>query len=82
VFSFSPLALSPLSLSRKQVTGLLIFGTGVSPLAICQETILLQNNPSTSRSSFVSRSVALGLVLGKTVRNLPISRSFALNAHV
>lgn len=48
-----------------QVFGLLIFGAGTSPLAVVQETIILQNNSASSR--FVARSVAAGLVLGKTV---------------
>ncbi|GAA5855816.1 hypothetical protein JCM8547_000368 [Rhodosporidiobolus lusitaniae] len=46
------------------VFGLLIFGAGISPLAVVQETIILKHNSSSSR--FVARSVALGLVLGKT----------------
>ncbi|GAA6037257.1 hypothetical protein JCM8097_008647 [Rhodosporidiobolus ruineniae] len=46
------------------VFGLLIFGSGISPLAVVQESILLKHNSSSSR--FVARSVAIGLVLGKT----------------
>ncbi|BGO90273.1 hypothetical protein NBRC10512_004794 [Rhodotorula toruloides] len=46
------------------VFGLLIFGAGTSPLAVVQETIILQNISASSR--FVARSVAAGLVLGKT----------------
>ncbi|BGP23448.1 hypothetical protein JCM10295v2_002344 [Rhodotorula toruloides] len=46
------------------VFGLLVFGAGTSPLAVVQETIILQNNSASSR--FVARSVAAGLVLGKT----------------
>ncbi|GAA5946322.1 hypothetical protein JCM3765_000197 [Sporobolomyces pararoseus] len=46
------------------ICGLLLFGGGISPVSVVQETIILSNNTSTSRS--VGRSVALGLVLGKT----------------
>ncbi|GAA6011358.1 hypothetical protein JCM10207_008312 [Rhodosporidiobolus poonsookiae] len=46
------------------VFGLLIFGSGISPLAVVQETIILKHNSSSSK--LLARSVALGLVLGKT----------------
>ncbi|GAA6005164.1 hypothetical protein JCM11491_002599 [Sporobolomyces phaffii] len=46
------------------ICGLLLFGGGISPVSVVQETIILSNNTSSSRS--VGRSVALGLVLGKT----------------
>ncbi|GAA6051641.1 hypothetical protein JCM3770_001207 [Rhodotorula araucariae] len=46
------------------VCGLLIFGSGTSPLAVVQESIILKHNTASSR--FVARSVAAGLVLGKT----------------
>ncbi|GAA5919720.1 hypothetical protein JCM1841_000768 [Sporobolomyces salmonicolor] len=46
------------------IAGLLLFGSGISPLAVVQETVILSNNPSGSR--FVARSVAIGLVFGKT----------------
>ncbi|GAA5880092.1 hypothetical protein JCM1840_000176 [Sporobolomyces johnsonii] len=46
------------------IAGLLLFGSGISPLAVVQETVILSNNPTGSRS--VARSVAIGLVLGKT----------------
>ncbi|GAA5934061.1 uncharacterized protein JCM15063_000544 [Sporobolomyces koalae] len=46
------------------IGGLLLFGAGISPVSVVQETIILSNN--TSKSSSVGRSVALGLVLGKT----------------
>ncbi|GAA5951097.1 hypothetical protein JCM8115_005053 [Rhodotorula mucilaginosa] len=45
------------------VLGLLVFGAGTSPLAVVQESIILQHNDSSSR--FVARSIAAGLVLGK-----------------
>ncbi|GAA5913368.1 hypothetical protein JCM6882_004102 [Rhodosporidiobolus microsporus] len=46
------------------VFGLLVFGAGISPLAVVQETIILKHNSSSSH--FTARAVALGLVLGKT----------------
>lgn len=46
------------------ICGFVLFGGGISPVSVVQETIILSNNTSTSRS--VGRSVALGLVLGKT----------------
>ncbi|BGP38534.1 hypothetical protein JCM10450v2_002483 [Rhodotorula kratochvilovae] len=46
------------------VFGLLIFGSGTSPLAVVQESIILKHNSASSR--FVARSVAAGLVLGKS----------------
>ncbi|KWU44170.1 MFS general substrate transporter [Rhodotorula sp. JG-1b] len=45
------------------VLGLLVFGAGTSPLAVVQESIILQHNDSSSH--FVARSIAAGLVLGK-----------------
>ncbi|GAA5834057.1 hypothetical protein JCM11251_003604 [Rhodosporidiobolus azoricus] len=46
------------------ILGLLIFGAGISPLAVVQETIILKHNSASSR--FTGRAVGLGLVLGKT----------------
>ncbi|GAA5851168.1 hypothetical protein JCM5353_007377 [Sporobolomyces roseus] len=46
------------------ISGLLLFGGGISPVSVVQETIILSSN--TSKTSSVGRSVALGLVLGKT----------------
>ncbi|GAA5977540.1 hypothetical protein JCM5350_004728 [Sporobolomyces pararoseus] len=46
------------------ICGLLLFGGGISPVSVVQETIILSNNTSTTSS--VGRSAALGLVLGKT----------------
>jgi len=48
------------------VVGLLVFGSGTSPLAVVQESIILKHNSASSK--FVARSVAAGLVLGKSVR--------------
>ena len=42
-----------------------MFGAGTSPLAVVQESIILQHNDSSSH--FVARSIAAGLVLGKAV---------------
>ncbi|GAA5852398.1 hypothetical protein JCM9279_001190 [Rhodotorula babjevae] len=46
------------------VLGLLLFGSGTSPLAVVQESIILKHNSASSK--FVARSVAAGLVLGKS----------------
>ncbi|GAA5925721.1 hypothetical protein JCM3775_001483 [Rhodotorula graminis] len=46
------------------VLGLLVFGSGTSPLAVVQESIILKHNSASSK--FVARSVAAGLVLGKS----------------
>jgi hypothetical protein len=51
-----------------KICGLLLFGGGISPVSVVQETIILSNN--TTKSSSVGRSVALGLVLGKTSRSV------------
>ena len=40
-----------------------MFGVGISPLAVVQESIILRNNSSTSNS--VGKTVAVGLLLGK-----------------
>lgn len=41
-----------------------IFGLGLAPIAVVQESIILANNSSKSKS--VGKSIALGLLLGKT----------------
>ncbi|TNY21396.1 major facilitator superfamily domain-containing protein [Rhodotorula diobovata] len=46
------------------VLGLLVFGSGTAPLAVVQESIILKHNSASSR--FVARSVAAGLLLGKS----------------
>ncbi|KAM0748049.1 MFS general substrate transporter [Meredithblackwellia eburnea MCA 4105] len=46
------------------VVGLLVFGLGISPLAVVQESIILASKREASQS--VARSVAAGLLLGKS----------------
>lgn len=54
------------------VLGLLVFGSGTAPLAVVQESIILKHNSASSR--FVARSVAAGLLLGKSVRRGALRR--------
>ncbi|KAK4058496.1 hypothetical protein OIO90_000658 [Microbotryomycetes sp. JL221] len=46
------------------ILGLFCFGLGLAPIAVCQESIILKQNHSNSKS--VARSVAIGLLFGKT----------------
>ncbi|KAK4053460.1 hypothetical protein OIV83_001627 [Microbotryomycetes sp. JL201] len=46
------------------ITGLFCFGLGLAPIAVCQESIILKQNSSHSKT--VARSVAVGLLFGKT----------------
>lgn len=46
------------------IIGLFCFGLGLSPIAIVQESIILRSNGSKSKT--VARSVAVGLLFGKT----------------
>ena len=46
------------------IIGLFCFGLGLSPIAIVQESIILRSNSSKSKT--VARSVAVGLLFGKT----------------
>lgn len=47
------------------ILGLFIFGLGISPLAVVQESIILRTNSLTSKS--VARTLSAGLLLGKAV---------------
>lgn len=51
-------------ISPIQILGLFVFGLGLAPIAVVQESIILANNSSQSKS--VGKSIALGLLLGKT----------------
>ncbi|KAM0788494.1 hypothetical protein ACM66B_001626 [Microbotryomycetes sp. NB124-2] len=46
------------------ILGLFCFGLGLAPIAVCQESIILKQNSSNSKT--VARSVAVGLLFGKT----------------
>ncbi|SCZ93100.1 BZ3500_MvSof-1268-A1-R1_Chr6-2g08461 [Microbotryum saponariae] len=48
------------------ISGLFIFGLGLAPIAVVQESIILRHN--TSNSTTMARTVAIGLLLGKFVR--------------
>ncbi|SGZ18001.1 BQ5605_C020g09157 [Microbotryum silenes-dioicae] len=45
------------------ISGLLVFGLGLAPIAVVQESIILRHN--TSNSTTMARTVAIGLLLGK-----------------
>ena len=49
-----------------QVLGLLIFGLGIAPLAVVQESIIIGFTSTTASAGSMGRALAIGLVLGKT----------------